>query len=255
MEIRTLIVGYGIVGKHLEGEIKALNPDVTDIKFPPPHFPKRDYDRYDAIFICVDTPYVDDKTPCDLTAVRNAIKSHIPLLDDEGVFVIKSTVPPYTTEQLQSEFCRPIIHSPEYYGATMHCNNFDFDFTVLGGNEIHCIKIQHILQHCYDARHRFFVVDAAVAELAKYMENSWLATKVSFCGQFYKIAENLHIPYEKVREIFISDPRVHPSHTFVYPGHPYWDSHCLNKDTAVIAARDDADFIKCVIKFNESMKK
>ena len=36
----------------------------------------------------------------------------------------------------------------------------------------------------YDARHTFRIVDSKTAELCKYMENSFLATKVAFCIQF-----------------------------------------------------------------------
>ena len=72
------------------------------------------------------------------------------------------------------------------------------------------------------------------------MENSYLATKVSFCQQFYNLAEQIGVDYEELRELFILDPRVNPSHTFVYRDKPYWDTVCLNKD---------------VIKFNEEQKK
>ena len=99
------------------------------------------------------------------------------------------------------------------------------------------------------------MVDSTTAELAKYMENSWLATKVSFCVQFYQLAEKLGVSYEELREIFILDPRVNPSHTFVYDDHPYWSSHCLDKDVAAIANSEKAEFLLDLIKYNEACKK
>ena len=87
------------------------------------------------------------------------------------------------------------------------------------------------------------------------MENCWLATKVSFCNQFYEIANKNGIDYEELRELFILDPRVNPSHTFAYRDHPYWNSHCLNKDVPALAQWADAELIKAVIKFNEKQKK
>ena len=254
----TLIVGYGITGKNLHREIAALNPDICDIdsaKIPPEH-QGRNYSKYDAIFVCVDTPYIPREKRCDITAVEMAIEQHKEELAAGGVFVIKSTIPPHTTSRLNN--CFPdeaIIHSPEYYGDTQHCNNFDFDFTVLGGRRKWCNKVQSMLQMCHDARHRFFVVDAAVAELAKYMENSFLATKVSFCVEFFRIAKDLDIDYNAVREIFIQDPRISPSHTFVYPDAPYWDSHCLNKDVATIADNPKAYLLRQIINFNNQCKK
>ena len=86
------------------------------------------------------------------------------------------------------------------------------------------------------------------------MENSWLATKVSFCCQFFDIAEKEGVNYEELRELFILDPRVNPSHTFVYRDHPYWESHCLDKDVPAIAITEDAELLKAVIEFNEKKK-
>ena len=88
------------------------------------------------------------------------------------------------------------------------------------------------------------------ASLVKYMENAYLATKVSFCNQFFDIAEQVGVDYEELRELFILDPRVNPSHTFVYRDHPYWDSHCLNKDVPAIAEIYEAEFLKSVVDWN-----
>ena len=87
------------------------------------------------------------------------------------------------------------------------------------------------------------------------MENSYLATKVSFCQQFYVIAEKIGVDYEELRELFVLDPRVEKSHTFVYRDKPYWSSHCLDKDVPAIAEFADARLLKGVIAFNEEMKK
>ena len=86
------------------------------------------------------------------------------------------------------------------------------------------------------------------------MENSFLATKVSFCQAFFNVCEKIGINYEELRELFILDPRVNPSHTFVYKDTPYWNSHCLNKDVPAIADQYDMELLKDMIKFNEKQK-
>ena len=86
------------------------------------------------------------------------------------------------------------------------------------------------------------------------MENAWLATKVSFCSQFFEIAQKEGVIYEELRELFILDPRVNPSHTFISRDHPYWESHCLDKDVPAIALSEDAQLLKAIIEFNENMK-
>ena len=72
--------------------------------------------------------------------------------------------------------------------------------------------------------------------------------------QFSDICKAHGVPYEKVRELFILDPRVNPSHTFVYDEHPYWSSHCLDKDIPAIAESENAPLLKELIKFNTKRK-
>lgn len=245
--MNILIIGYGIVGHNIYKKLSLYyQPDIYDLKYAEFNKQKK---HYDVAFICVDTPNTAD-CMCDLTQVRNA------LIDNEAdIFIIKSTILPGSTEQLKEETGKRIVFSPEYYGNTQHCNNFEFNFTILGGDKKDCLEVQQLLQNVYDARHTFRIVDSKTAELVKYMENAWLATKVSFCNQFYNIANDIGVDYEDLRELFILDPRVNPSHTFIYNDKPYWDSHCLNKDVPAIANFADAKLIKAVIDFNENQKK
>ena len=257
---KCLIIGCGTVGTNLCTEISALNPDTYDkykkidsrpYKLSPVEdtmYATKTFSRYDVAFICVDTPLVDDNM-LDTTEVINALQEN-----DAEIYVIKSTCPVGTTTSLSKKLHKRIVYSPEYYGGTQHCNKFEFNFTILGGETSDCIEVQQLLQECYDARHTFHIVDSDTAELVKLMENSWIATKVSFCTQFYNIAQDYNIKYEQLRELFILDPRVNPSHTFVYRDHPYWDSHCLNKDMPYTSSLAGAELLKSICKFNETQK-
>ncbi len=243
--MNVLIVGYGVVGHNLEKEIEKLNPEVFD-KYK--EVDTRTKEKYDIAFICVDTP-IKGEDLCDTTEVLKAIKDN-----DADIYVVKSTVLPHTTEKLIEETGKNIVFSPEYYGSTQHNNNFEFGFTILGGEKEVCQKVIQVLQQIYDGRHTFRIVDSTTAEIAKYMENCWLATKVSFCSQFYQIAKKHGVSYEELRELFILDPRVNPSHTFIFDEHPYWESHCLDKDVEAIAKTEDAELILSVIDFNDKCK-
>lgn len=241
-----LIIGCGVVGGNILKELEKLAPDVVD-KYKPLKNIKK-YSHYDMAFVCVDTPY-SKECPCDMTEVENAINEN-----EADVYVIKSTILPTYTEKLIKKTGKNIIFSPEYYGGTQHCNNFEFSYTILGGEKELCKKVQRMYQRVFDGRHVFRITDSRTAEIVKYMENAWLATKVSFCSQFYQIALKEGVDYEDIREMFILDPRVNPSHTFVYDESPYWNSHCLNKDVPAIADYEDAVFLKRVIEFNDYCK-
>ena len=244
--MKTLIIGYGVVGRNLAKELERLEPDIID-KYKTEYNTKKDI-QYDFAFICVDTPLQEDYS-LDIKEVRNAI-----LENSSDVYIIKSTCPIGTVDRLKEETNKRIIFSPEYYGGTQHCNNFDFDFTILGGDKQDCVEVIQALQYCYDGRHQFKITDSKTAELVKFMENSFLATKVSFCNQFYDLSLKYGISYEELRELFLLDSRVNPSHTFVYKDKPYWSSHCLNKDVPHIAYTEEAELLKSICEFNKKRK-
>lgn len=256
-EIHILIIGYGVVGQNLHRELqgngtgKGIRIDYID-KYHPEMHQVNHKGKYDFAFICVDTP-AEGKVLCDTSEVENAIREN----PDVEIYVIKSTVAVGTTEALKKATGKRIVFSPEYYGGTQHCNNFRFDYTIVGGEKEDCRKVVQMLQRVYDGRHVFRMVDSQTAELVKYMENSYLATKVSFCNMFYRIAEKIGVSYEELRELFVLDPRVNESHTFVYDDMPYWDSHCLNKDVPSITMQfpEETGLLEEVISYNRDCRK
>ena len=66
----------------------------------------------------------------------------------------------------------------------------------------------------------------------------------TFCNEFADIAKAFGIQYERLRQCFVADERVNPSHTYVYPEQPYYDSHCLNKDIPALLVSCKSNKIK-----------
>ena len=243
MHNKILIIGYGVVGKNLEKELEKMDPDICD-KYQNIHS-KQPY--HDFGFICVNTPLRNNAL--DISEVKAAI-----LENECGIYIAKSTCPVGTIDNLKQETGKRIVFSPEYYGETQHCNNYDFNFTILGGAKEDCQEVVQVLQNVYDGRHHFHIVDARTAELAKFMENSWLATKVTFCNAFFRAAEREGVSYEELRELFLLDPRVNPSHTFVYRDHPYFQSKCLDKDVPAAASQLESEFLHKILEINDGYK-
>ena len=243
---RTLIVGVGNIGSRLYKEYSAIRPDRYD--------PYKGIDEknghYDLAFICVDTPMLSDGR-CDLRQVETAIRE-----TEADTIVLRSTVPPGTTDDLIQRTGQKIVFSPEFYGTTQHCDEktFDFNFTILGGNKQACDSVVQVLQEVYDARHRFSITDAKTAELAKYMENTFLAAKVSLCIQFWEIAQRYGINYAEMRELWLQDERFNRSHSFVYADHPFWTSHCFDKDLTALTKFTSAPLVQHIIDYNEYCK-
>ena len=247
------IVGYGVVGRNVHKEFPWAR--IID---PYEGYPYPDGEKLGGFaFICVPTPKSEDGS-CDTQIVIDAVSSIASMVD---VVIVKSTVPPGTCDRISSKLNNAkIVFSPEYYGETQHANGVDYGFVTLGGHKVICDQVVQLYQYVRTGATRFYITNRKTAELAKYMENAFLATKVVFCNEFARIAKAYVIDYAELRELFIADPRVNPSHTFVYKDAPYYDSKCLNKDVPgiIYAAADngyDAKFLRHVMDRNEEFKK
>lgn len=247
MKQDILIIGYGNIGKHMYEELKgAGNIDIYDAYQPEHMFSYQE--SYNVAFVCVPTDMKEDGS-CDTSVVEEVIRTH-----SASVFVIKSTVPVGTCEQLSIKYHKKIVFSPEYYGTTQHAPS-KLNFVVLAGSNESCSVVA---QYYYKVKKRDFRIvftDYRTAELAKYMENCFLALKVTFCSEFFTIARSMGISYEKLREIFVLDERMGDSHTFVNSQQPYYDSHCLNKDIpGLIKQTDKAHLMEAMLDINRKKR-
>lgn len=252
MQKSVLIVGYGNIGYYLSTELSKLKPDIYD-KYKTEFNTKRPI-KYDFAFICVDTPRIDANTPCDISAVKDAIQEN-----DAKIYVLKSTV---LQEQLKTiiedgaKEGKTIIFSPEFYGTTQHCNNFGLDFTIIGGEKEACYELQQLLQEVYDGNHKFAVTDPITACTVKYVDNMWIGWKLAYVFQVYDLCNKLGIHYEELRELWLLDKRVSRSMTYAYKDHDYWDSHCTSKDIPAEAEtyKDVLPLVLDMIRYNFERK-
>ena len=89
----------------------------------------------------------------------------------------------------------------------------------------------------------YFQCAAREAEVIKYMENTYFATKVTFVNEFCEICRVFGADWHTVREGWLLDPRVEPMHTAVFPADRGYAGKCLPKDTdAIIHAAPQAGY-------------
>lgn len=221
--MRNIICGYGNIGKHILKEFKTIADTFTIYDRYISLYSNNDAlsEHYDYAFVCVPTEMKEDKS-CNITEVKWIIEQ----LKKCDVIIIKSAIPVGTADYLKQD---NVVISPEYYGTTQHSLDSP-GFVILGGDKKYTCKAAELYSRVKNGSFKYIFVDWRTAELAKYMENCWIAAKVTFCNEFADIAAKFNINYEELRECFVADERVNPSHTYVYRDKPYYDSHCLNKD-------------------------
>jgi UDPglucose 6-dehydrogenase len=253
------IAGYGVVGSALGRFFRrdAGNTVAVYDKYQAAYNDRLAWERLDRcelVFVAVPTPYDQARERCDVSAVRDVVRRlRVPVC-------IKSTVPPGTTDALIAETGQPIAYSPEYLGEREGHPWSEADspgFVICGGDERACALVHDAYAGAATGPLRFVRTAPIAAELAKYMENTFLAMKVAFANQFFDLARAAGTDYEDVRKLFVLDERVGPSHTEVHPGRGF-AGRCLPKDLSSILAwaegRADASLLAGLSAYNERLR-
>ena len=247
------IIGYGHVGKAMNLLFKdaiiydkILNIGTQD-----------EINDCDVSFVCVPTPSKPDGS-CDTSIVENVLS-----WDITKVIIIRSTVYVGFTDAMREKYKKEIVFQPEYYGETVDHPFSDLNarkWLSFGGTQRGINLAIDAYKTVINSDVRIFQTDAKAAEMAKYLENAYLATKVIFCNEMYDIAKSLGVDYNLAREIWIADPRIGASHTFVYDDNRGYSGSCLPKDIASIIKQadktnTDATLLKSVVEKNSKLRK
>jgi len=210
----------------------------------------------DVIFVCVPTPMRQDGS-CYTGIVEEVIRE-INENANGQIVVIKSTVPPGTTDRINEEYTHTTtIFNPEFLTEA----NFIQDFKnqsriILGGDRKGTNKVRQIYSRIFPNA-TIVKTGAKHAEMVKYFTNCFLATKVSFANEMYNICQQLDLDYDKIVEYATYDERLGKSHWAV-PG-PDGDfgygGHCLPKDlSAIVSEFDTYGLLEAVEQVNDQVR-
>jgi UDPglucose 6-dehydrogenase len=258
------IVGQGYVGTAIKGGFEKHYELETYDKFSSSKSTCNLHDLVllcDVIFVCVPTPMNKDGS-CHIDIVEEVILeiNEISISSEsKPTVVIKSTVPPGTTDRLHRK-CKgvDIIFNPEFLTEA----NFLEDFKnqsriILGGIRRGTTKLRQVYSKVFP--HATIVkTNAKYAETVKYFINCFLATKVSFANEMKILCDKLDIDYDKVVEYATYDERLGKSHWAVPgPDGDYgYGGHCLPKDvSAIVNAYEDMKLLQAVIEVNKKVRK
>lgn len=175
----------------------------------------------EIVFVCVPTPMFENGE-CDTSIVESVIddmSKECESQDRKVTAVVKSTVPPGTTNKLNSISNKvTVVFSPEFLTEANAVEDFDKqNRIVLGIDYVELIKPINSMFASVFPNADIININSIEAEMTKYMTNLFLATKVSFFNDMYSICEKLNINYDNVIEATMHDPRIGKSHYHV-PG-------------------------------------
>lgn len=228
-----------------------------------------DYDyaveKSDVSFICVGTPSGDDGS-IDLSIIRAASASLGRAIAKKGgyhIVVVKSTVVPETTEKVVLSTIEEysgkragddfgIAMNPEFLREGKAVYDFMHpDKIVIGSIDERTSAIVSELYRSLDCE--ITHTNPKTAEMIKYVNNSFLATKISFSNEIGNICKKLGINTYEVMQAVGTDFRI--SSSFLNSGAGFGGS-CFPKDVkALIGKAKDIGYdpllLESVIEVNE----
>ncbi len=217
----------------------------------------------EVIFNCVGTPE-NEQGAADLRAVFEVAKVVAQYAEQSKILVNKSTVPPGTARAcdllMQSIAPIPIevVSNPEFLAEGKAVYDFTHpDKIVIGA---HSTSAFSTLRKVYTGRIRAYIpfveTDWETAEMIKYANNSFLATKISFINEIANICDAVGADVKVVAQAMGMDYRINPR--FLNAGVGYGGS-CFPKDVRALyhLAKEkgyDATLLKEVDLVNEKQK-
>ena len=170
--------------------------------------------KCDFVFICVPTPMFQDGSQ-DLSYVESTFTE----ATSKPVYILKSTVLPGTTDKLSKKYSNiKIIFSPEFLTErTAKLDMLTQSRIILGGELKFTDKVKKLFNQRFKIKN-IIQTDSKTAELTKYMNNTFFATKVSIMNEFKLLCDKIGANWEDALKGFVSDGRIGDSHLNV-PGH------------------------------------
>jgi len=188
--------------------------------------------KADAFIIAVPTSLMEKKA--DLTAVKSAAESIVPVLKREDLVILESTVPPTTTEELVAPILRKsgltpgkdfyLAHCPERVLPGNILKEIIENARVIGGITPESAQKAKELYSSF-VNGQIYLTDAATAELVKVMENTYRDVNIALANELSRICRKLGLDVWEVIELANKHPRVN----LLWPG-PGVGGHCLSVD-------------------------
>lgn len=194
------------------------------------------------IFITVGTP-IDKFGNIDLNNIKSVslnIAKKLENAKNKPTIVIKSTVIPGTTLQIVKPILErynlkksenfDLLTNPEFLreGSAMQ-DTISPHVIVIGGSSHKAIKkLTHLYEFAYKKKQNIVETNNVTAEVIKYANNAFLATKISFINSIANICQKLpDTNVDKVAEIIGMDPRIGKQFLKAGPG---YGGSCFPKD-------------------------
>ena len=208
--------------------------------------------------ICVGTPS-NENGSLKLDYVKNVCREIGRVLGDKSdyhVVVIRSTVLPGTVENLLIPILEEssgkkvgvdfgVCMNPEFLReGTAIRDYYKPSYVVIG--EFDSKSGERVSTLYGEIEAPFFRVPIRIAEMVKYVSNSFHALKIAFANEVGSLSRVQGIDGQQVMEIFCTDTQLNISPTYLRPGYAFGGS-CLPKDVRALLYRAKELDVDCAV--------
>jgi len=194
----------------------------------------------DISFICVGTPNTEHGH-LDMTAmykVSEKIGTALKNKQGKHIVVIRSTVMPGTNQKIceiiekasekKSEIGFAVVSNPEFLreGSAVQ-DFFNPPYTVIASKDKSSLEVLEKLYSVLTGE--TIKVDIEVAELIKFLNNTYHALKVAFANEVGRLCKKINVDSRRLMDLFCKDKILNISPYYFKPGFAYGGS-CLPKD-------------------------
>ena len=172
--------------------------------------------KVEILFVCLPTPMNKDGS-CNLSIIESVIEE-LDGYSNNNIAIIKSTIPPGTTERLNSQ-CQnlKVVFSPEFLTEANFIDDFkNQNRVIIGGPRPASTKVKNLFTKAFPGI-TIIKTGSNTAESVKYFTNCFLAVKVGFANEFKQICDRMDVDFDKVVEYGLYDKRIGSTH-FSVPG-------------------------------------
>jgi len=210
--------------------------------------------------ICVGTPsqkngHLDLK---GIFSVAQDIARAIAKKTGFHVVVIRSTVMPGTNQEVTSLIGRiskkkpgkdfAVVSNPEFLREGTAVQDFvNPPYTLIGAVDDRAVKTMEKVYARIEAP--LIRVEPKIAELIKYVNNSFHALKICFANEIGSVCKVLGIDSHGLMDVFSLDTKLNISRAYLKPGFAYGGS-CLPKDLKALCAIAHDHYLKCPVLEN-----
>lgn len=224
--MKIFIIGNGFVGKATSllkcKDIEIITYDINPELCEPKHTKLEDCKNCDLIFISVPTPMNNDGSCC-LKIIEDVVNKLEKIINlNETLVVLRSTVTPGTSNNLNLYFMPEFLTEKNYINDFINNDNWIFGLKNTDKDTLFKNKIKLLFDTAYNnnkiKHNKLTFLQNKEAEMIKLFRNNFLTVKVSFCNEIYEYCKMKDIDYNTIINIASSDTRIGTSHTTV-PGH------------------------------------